>query len=525
MTRASVWAWGLVVAFLAVIWGLNACSPFSSDDFLYGIAPQAVDGVRPRLGSLAMVWQATLADGYRPVVHVVERIFTGVVEKSVFNVANTVVMGLFLLLVHRLAMGAWQMTWRKVVLVIGLVFLILCKGESYLWGAGSCNYLWAGVATLAFCLMREKVEAGKVGWWLVPMCAGALLCGWAQEGFALPICFGLGLYTLTHWRELNGRKVTLYGFYGVGALLLCWAAAWRVQTVASPSVMGVVLNQMKIWVAAKGVWCLVVLFLFIKEKRAFLKRNAFELWVCLGSLLMISAVGFNGERSLWCANLMAIVIVVREVTLPKWCAGIAVGAGAVLCAVLLMLGLRVRESAETCARLFLASADGVTCHERVQCGVLARFFHQSIFTWQRASSSNLAYGDWYGRGVSPCALSREMYETLYVADSFCVPKNRLPIAGEFYTTPTANAIVMPLKGEEASRDWENTRVEVEYAFPEGLVARVKLELAMRRDPPVPGQDQPQVLVTAHGSYLLIGKLPESDGAIRGVRFAEKRRGR
>ncbi len=521
MTREGVWAWGILVVFLGVIWGLNACSPFSSDDFLYGIVPQAVDGVRPRLGSLAMVWQATLADGYRPVVHVVERIFTGVVEKSVFNVANTVVMGLFLLLIHRLAIGAWQITWRKIVLVIGLVFLILCKGESYLWGAGSCNYLWAGVATLAFCLMREKVEAGSVGWWLLPMCAGALLCGWAQEGFALPICFGLGFYTLTHLRGLNGRKVALYGFYGVGALLLCWAAAWRVQTVASPSVMGVVLNQMKIWVAAKGVWCLVVLFLFIKDKRAFLGRNAFELWVCLGSLLMISVVGFNGERSLWCANLMAIVIVVREVALPRWCAVGAVGAGAVLCAVLLMLGLRVRESAETCARLFLASADGVTCHERVQCGVLARFFHQSIFTWQRASSSNLAYGDWYGRRVSPCALSREMYDTLYVADSFCVPKNRLPIEGEFYTTPTANAIVMPLKGEEASRDWENTRVEVEYAFPEGLVARVKQELAMRRDPPVPGQDQPQVLVTTHGSYLLIGKLPESDPYIRGVRFKEK----
>lgn len=509
--------WVLFGAFLGVVFILNVCYSFSSDDCVYALAWQVPEGaIRPRLGSWAMVWAENVADGYRPVVHLFARLFAGWWGKGAFNLVNTAMMGFLLLLLNRLATGSWQMT-QRVVLLITLVFLVLCKGESYLWCAGSVNYLWGGTATLAFCLMREQLDQATPRRWALPlMGVAALLCGWAQEGFALPICFALGLWSLTHLRELTPSKVVLFGCYGLGALFLCLVAGRRAASIASFSVADTLLTQLKIGMAAKGVWALLLVACFVKDRRAFLRRNGFELLVVLGSLLLISAVGFNGERSLWCANLFALLIVLREVVLPR---GVSVGLAVALVplyVVLLSLGMKIRTNFDTFVQLFLASPEGVTCHERVACGPFARFFHQAIYTWQRADAHGQALAEYYGRAHAPLALSRELYETLYQRDTFCRPANRLRCDGRFYTTPTANAIVLPLTPKEAQRDWNTTRVQVVYAFPGGFRSRVQRELAARRSPPVPHAERPVVLPTSHGHYLLIGKRSGCDSFITAV---------
>lgn len=424
-------------------------------------------------------------------------------------------MGALILLITRLSSGAWRLTHRVVLLVV-LVFLVLCKGESYLWCAGSVNYLWGGVATLAFCLMRERMENASVSWgWIPLMGMGALLCGWAQEAFALPICFALGIWSLTHLRGLTLPKAVLFGCYGVGTLLLCLVAGRRAATIAPFSWGELLFTQLKIGMAAKGVWALALVALFATNTKAFLRRNGFELLVILGSLLLISAVGFNGERSIWCANLFALLIVLRE-TNPSRRVSLGLAVAMVpLCAILLVLGIRIRENFDAYARLFLASPEGIACHERVACGPFARFFHQCIYTWQ-SDGHGQAFAEYHGRAHAPLALSRELYDTLYLKDAFCLPANRLPCAGHFYTTPTANAIVMPLTPNEARRDWDHVRVQVEYALPGGFLPRVRRELEARRAPAVPHADHPTVLPTPHGQYLLIAKRPGCDPFITAI---------
>ena len=126
-----------------------------------------------------------------------------------------------------------------------------------------------------------------------------------------------------------------------------------------------------------------------------------------------------------------------------------------------------------------------------------------------------AFAGYHGRTVAPIALNRALYDNLFLRDTLCVPENRLPINGDFYTVPASNAIVMPLPADDKT-DWSAMRAQVDYAFPPGLRARVQRELAARRDPPVPCGLSVQVLPTTHGRYLLIGKAPASDAHIRAV---------
>lgn len=517
--RGTVLAWGALFAFLGVVFVLNACYSFSSDDCTYGLSSvqEVTTGVPAHLGSLKAVWIENVQDGYRPVVHFFVRVFTGWLGKGAFNVANTAMMGVLVLLLLRLGRQTWRLEWRSTLLTVTLVFLVLCKGESYLWCAGSVNYLWAGTATLAFCLLRERLDAGSpTKWGIVPMMVVALFCGWTQESFALPICFALGLYSLLHLRALTLPKVLIYGCYGLGALLVALSSLDRAQGAmgGSLSFLSLALTQLKIWTALKGVWVLILCFVFMRDRMEMVRRNAFELLVVLGSVLMISLVGFNGERSLWCANLFAIFVVVREFSPPRWLAGGLAVAMVPLCAVVIVLGVQIKANFDAFTQQFLASPNGVACHERVACGPLARFFHQALYRWQADDKHGQMYAFYHGRTEAPIALPRELYDNLYLKDSFCVPANRLPIEGEFYSTPQANAIVMPLtKGD--TTDWSTVKPKVTYAFPKGLRATLEREFARRRLLPTHGV---RVLPTPHGDYLLIGKEPESDVFIRDVRL-------
>lgn len=510
--------WAFLLVFLVVVFLLNICSFFVTDDQFYGLLPMVGEnGVRPRVMNWHDVWTATCIDSYRPLVHIPLRAFTGFLGERAFDVANTIMMGLFLLFFHRFARKTWHLTWRSVVFSITLIFLILCKGESYLWGAGSVNYLWAGTATLGFCLLRERLEQEpRMRWTLLPMCIAALYCGGLQESFAIPMCFAVGLYALFHLRELSVSKVLLFGCYGLGALFLVLGAIVRLDHATPFSLVKLGGTLIKMAFALKGVWLLVLLFLFKREKVAFLRRNVFELLVILGNSLMIAYVGFNGERSLWCSNLFALLIVVREFTLPKWGANLCVLGLLCLWGIVISLGLRIYHNSCVFIEGFLASPQGVTIHERVQCGPFARFFHQSIYQWQTLDTHGQAFSEYWGKGpLGPIALTQELYDTLWVQDTFCVPDNRLPIEGEFYTTPTSNAIVMPIREE---RDWDACTVKVAYHQEPGLMAWLKKEYAMRKRPLIANATHPVKLATPHGDYLLIVKQPVRNAAIERVQI-------
>lgn len=519
LTRFFPWIY--FALFLAVIVFLNACYSFCSDDYHYGLnVAKASETVTPRLKTLGEVFFVNfVVAGYRPIVHFFARFFVGLVGHTGWVIANSAMMGIFSLLFYRLAFHQWRLVGRNLILLLACIFLILCKGESYLWCAGSVNYLWAGTAHLGFWLIHERLDLASLAKWkLLLVAIVAFFVGWTQEAFVLPTGFAFAFFYLFQLKRLTRAKVTVLSCYALGAILLVLKSMGRCETIEPFTLIDFIGNQLKICFALKGVWLLLLLFLFTRDKGVFFKRNLLELLVILGSYLMISVVGFNGERSLWAANLFAILILLREFKPWPFLTPLLGGGLVALWIALLPIARQLKTNFDLFITTYLNTPSCVTCHERMDCGPFARFFYQHIYTWQPSWNRSLAH--YYGRAEEPIAFSKELYHTFYQEDRFCIPENRLPIPGEFYTTPTANTIVMPIR-EKTFPFGAQMTVSVQYNHAPGRLAWFKREFAIRRNPPIPSIKHPYCLKTPHGDYLLIGKLPGCDVEIETITLTSK----
>ncbi len=90
-------------------------------------------------------------------------LFNGLLGKPLFNVCNTLVFGLMAHLVSRLSTG------RNSVTVLAMLFAYIIAawpvpGETLMWLAGSCNYLWSMTASLLFIAYVLHHRNGKPGW-------------------------------------------------------------------------------------------------------------------------------------------------------------------------------------------------------------------------------------------------------------------------------------------------------------------------------------------------------------------------
>ena len=510
----------ILSAFLGMILFLNWSYVFISDDCFYGSI--CVDGHWQHLETIATAFSETLKDLHRPVVHFIVRVFTGCFDKWIFNLANTAMMGVLLLLVNRVAYRSWRIDARSLALSIFLVFFTLCKGESLVWCAGSVNYLWVAVWTLAFCLVRERLESTEGGlspWMIMLFALAAVLCGGSNETFTPPMCFAIGVCALIDWRRLTISKIVVYGTYFIPVLLMAvYEKTHRVGAMMPPfSASSLVLTAIKTAVTVKCVWVLAICFAFCRDKKAFARRNLFELLVVFASIGMVLAVGFHGERTLYCANLFALVVILREWHPGRIFCIAALAAVTLTFAGLVPCALRIRQNTLSFLQQYLAASDNVGCHEFVSCGPLGWYFYQEIYNWQTGGAHPFYVGAYYGGGRYPTGLSRELYDHVYLRDDFCRRENALRLASglKAYTKPEMNTIVIPLahnRGLAAGCQ----HVTVSYDVQTGLLSALKRDFAKFGHPVIPEPSRPVLLKTPHGSYYLVAKEPFSDSFIKDV---------
>ena len=511
-----------LLIFGAFIFYMNSCYHFVTDDCTYALQWLPGTDVLPKThGTIMTALKENWADGYRPIPHAFVRIFCGCFPKIVFNISNTMMLIALVLIIIRYATGAWRLSSSKVILTIAMVYVFLCKGESYLWCAGSLNYLWVAVPTLCFLVLREKVESGVINYRETILALPfAVFCGWLQEACVLPVCFALCVYGILTFRSLNKKKIFIYGAYGVGAILLLSSTIGRAinKGGVSLSFIGIAVNFAKILFGVKVLWVLAFVVVVKSGRIRWVKENLFELLVVLGSLLMMAIVGFTGERSLYAANLFGVVLMVRSVKPTLKMEFLLSACIVTLMLILIPLASRISTNFENCVRMYRESIDGVTIHERVRCGIFGRFFHQSIYSWQQ-EGHNLSFANFYGEGKPLYALTRNLYENLYLKDRICTAENKLPIEGEYYTTEGCSAIVKPVTNNCTISSMKYN-VVMDYELPKTLYSRLKYELELRRNP----VSHPEIfsnLHTPHGDYLLLVKIPFCKELIKGINFQHK----
>jgi hypothetical protein len=203
--------WGLMLVACAVFYWMNVLTPFKEDDMLHSMVIGDLTPINSVSDLLHCWWNKYLITNGRSSDMVAE-LFCGLLGKPLFNVLNTLMFGLLAHVVSLLA------THRRSLLAQGLLYACIgtcypVPGETMLWLAGSCNYLWTITASLWFLYYLLHHPSKRMGWGKsILFFLGAMLAGAGNEATSFGLLAGMVLYYAFNRRQID--RTVIVGMAG-----------------------------------------------------------------------------------------------------------------------------------------------------------------------------------------------------------------------------------------------------------------------------------------------------------------------
>ena len=329
--------WVVLLAACVVMYVMNTLTPFKEDDMAYSVIPSG--SLREFCSSLVdhfMTTNGRFAD-------VVANVFCAVLGKPVFNVCNALVFGLMAHLVALLSAGRRSLMALTLFLaVVGVCYPV--PGETMLWVAGSCNYLWAVTASLALIYYLLNHKDGPLGWGRAALLLlGAFIAGNFNEATSFGVFAGLFLYYAFNRRKVDRRVVIAMVGYLLGVVMIvaspgAWSRLAEESGEANTGFIGLLSSHWYIF--NEKMWrfytpltaCAAGLVVLLSKGFGMVRRSMWTyLFVCL--VLFMFAMGFRviNERAYAALVTVGFIITARTACwlLSRWpWARMAVAAGA-----------------------------------------------------------------------------------------------------------------------------------------------------------------------------------------------------
>ena len=329
--------WVVLLAACVVMYVMNTLTPFKEDDMAYSVIPSG--SLREFCSSLVdhfMTTNGRFAD-------VVANLFCAVLGKPVFNVCNALVFGLMAHLVALLSAGRRSLMALTLFLaVVGVCYPV--PGETMLWVAGSCNYLWAVTASLALIYYLLNHKDGPLGWGRAALLLlGAFVAGNFNEATSFGVFAGLFLYYAFNRRKVDRRVVIAMVGYLLGVVMIvaspgAWSRMAEESGEANSCLIGLLSSHWYIF--NEKMWrfytpltaCAAGLVVLLSKGFGMVRRSMWTyLFVCL--VLFMFAMGFRviNERAYAALVTVGFIITARTACwlLSRWpWARMAVAAGA-----------------------------------------------------------------------------------------------------------------------------------------------------------------------------------------------------
>ena len=329
--------WVVLLAACVVMYVMNTLTPFKEDDMAYSVIPSG--SLREFCSSLVdhfMTTNGRFAD-------VVANLFCAVLGKPVFNVCNALVFGLMAHLVALLSAGRRSLMALTLFLaVVGVCYPV--PGETMLWVAGSCNYLWAVTASLALIYYLLNHKDGPLGWGRAALLLlGAFVAGNFNEATSFGVFAGLFLYYAFNRRKVDRRVVIAMVGYLLGVVMIvaspgAWSRMAEGSGEAHSGFIGLLSSHWYIF--NEKMWrfytpltaCAAGLVVLLSKGFGMVRRSMWTyLFVCL--VLFMFAMGFRviNERAYAALVTVGFIITARTACwlLSRWpWARMAVAAGA-----------------------------------------------------------------------------------------------------------------------------------------------------------------------------------------------------
>ena len=321
--------WGLLLLACAAFLVMNVLTTLKEDDMGFTL----IDGEWTPIKSLTDL----LRSHYNHYVATNGRtsdlfalLFCSVFGKAVFNVCNTLVFGLLAHLVSLLATGRRSiLALAAVVACVGTCYPV--PGETMLWLAGSCNYMWAVTASLLLVYYLMHHRQGKLGWGkALLLMLGAVVAGSFNEATSFGFLAGLCLYYAANHERFDCTAVLVLLGYMIGvALIMASPAAWD-RASSGGIVVDLGFRQLlstrwfifseKMWRFLTPVAALVVGLGVLLARRGQTMRQCVWTYVFLCLALEMFALGIIHERAYAALATVALIIVVMaaDAMLVRW---------------------------------------------------------------------------------------------------------------------------------------------------------------------------------------------------------------
>lgn len=319
--------WVLIAVACAVFLVMNILTTLKEDDLAYSL----IEGLWTPVHSLgdwlqSYIYHYSHSNGR--LADLVAMLFCGLLGKTVFNLCNTLVFGLLLHLLSLVTTG------RRSLLPVALFLAVTgtcypVPGETMLWLAGSCNYLWAITASVALVYVLQRADGMGWGRGLL-LAVGAFVAGAFNEATSFGFLLGMVLYYACNRQRFNRASALALGAYLLGVLLLvaspgAWSRAAEGGLVYDLPVADLLYSRWcifteKMWRFYLPVLALVAGLVVLLSKRGSAVKQSPWPYVFVALLLVMLALGVNHERAYAPLVTVAFILLamVADRVLRRW---------------------------------------------------------------------------------------------------------------------------------------------------------------------------------------------------------------
>lgn len=219
--------WGLLILVGVFFYLMNLYTPFTHDDYAYAHYYSAnSELIRPTSDPitwgtlLPSMWHHYCCVNGRFTSHILIQLFCGLINKSIFNICNTIV---FLMMLHLLVRISCKSTSIAALCAVVLsTFLFFpYPGQTMLWITGAINYLWTTTFALGiiYYIQNHKDQHRNIIHHILAFLIGVFV-GWMQESITIGLSGGLFIWFLFNRKQFNGINAALAVGLWLGTLLI-----------------------------------------------------------------------------------------------------------------------------------------------------------------------------------------------------------------------------------------------------------------------------------------------------------------
>ena len=536
---------------------LNFYTPLELDDMVYsrfinqdGSLGERIEGV---MDVLTSQYNHYFVMNGRYWVHSLVQLFCGWIGKSYFNIFNTVLFILFILLFLINVRGRKQnlSLFQIGISLFAFWFLVPALGDTLLWLSGSMNYLYSTIWTLFFFWIFYQLQDGR-SMNTFFLFIGGLLTGWTHEALGLCLSGAVFLYCclLYKHKKLNKSLLILVVGLWIGTLFVSLSPGiWnRAEgSVAVFNIHNLIWNIARVTIYMKAFIILVLLSVVIglkyksKFKEFVLQHGLFYGFVVL-SYLFCCLIGLQSLRQFFFLEVISIILILRilfeynMVLLQKVRIPLSI-------AMLVIFCIDYAKGLQACKydydirmdiyAQYECSADGVvsTTYKRESDWLheykASRYVCFLMYSHKSGYINNMATWYWGTPEKKMIVLPESIYESLYENNEFCNPQNLSIKIGKHnsYTVSDLDFYIVPVEKNEMI-DSYNKSVYFTYdpTIENSLPWYVKFirPFSKRLNPPNSFvlQDAVTRLITPHGEYLLIDKPHYLIGKVKGIQMID-----